>query len=760
MTNKKCALTAAILVALTMVHGTSFAADDTTQTNNKKQKPAVTQLQTVTVTATHAVKPLQEVPISISAISADQLQSSNFSQLSDLQYLAPGLSYSQSATAANGGGFQVRGIGTQTYSLGTDQTVGTVVDDVVLSLPRDPGVSGFNDIQDVEVLRGPQGTLFGKNASAGVVAIKTNDPEIGENSADVHVAVGSRDERVVQAVGNVAVSNDVALRVAVYDQSQDGAIPNVFHDWHVEDNHGNGVRAKLLWQPSDKFSLVVTGEHQNLFIRDPYFLYSLGTDPNYNVLFAGFPNVGGNHFVSYANEDWYAEQSVTGSSVKATYQINDETSFTSITAFRALKVTQDEDLDQSPADILDNSDSTLRGHQFTQEFRFVGKAFSDKLDYAAGAFFDKTGLESNYIVYGKVLPPYTLPFYIDATGGEQRSTLWTKNFAFYGNTTYSLTDKLAVIMGARYTHDNVESGNNPYIPTEIDGLPAIPFGMQLPSWNSAAKGDVSGKVGLQYNVSHDVMTYATVSTGYKGPAINVAATSTQKINPEKSVNYELGVKSDFLDHRLTLNGDVYWDTFHNFQAQAFDTQTYEFVLTNAGAMRTRGAEGELSWRATQHLTLGMNAAFTDAKYLSYITACPVPGDVPCYTTDGSSLANFRGQDPAFVSRYTGTLHASYMHPINDGLVFDADGGWAWRSSFYNVIGQPQTKTGSYGIFNGTIGISSDSDSWRIGLYTRNLFNKHFRDYVIYTSIINTDGYFQHMTPDAFRTIGISLDLKI
>lgn len=760
MNHRKCTLAAAIGMVLATACCAAMAGDDATPQTDNSQPPAkVTQLQAVNVTATHSVKPLQEVPISISAITADQLQSANFTQLSDIQYLVPGVSYSATATAVNGGGFQVRGIGTQTYSLGMDQTVGMVVDDVVLSLPRDPGVSGFNDIQDVEVLRGPQGTLFGKNASAGVIAIRTNDPEIGENDGDVHVALGSRDEHIVQAVGNLAVSSDVALRVAAYDQSQDGAIPSVFHDWHVEDNHSSGLRAKLLWQPSDSLSVQVSAERQTTFIRDPYFLYSLGTDPNYNALFTDFPNVGGNHFVSYANEDSKAQQSVNGYSAKVDYHINDATTFTSISAFRSLDMTQSTDLDQSPADIVDNSDSSMRAHQFTQEFRLVGKAISDNLDYAAGAFLDKTNLTSDYIVYGKVFPPYTQPYYFDITGGQQHEKLVTENYAFYGNTSYAVSDKLALIVGARYTHDDIHAGNDPTIPTELDGLPAIPVGMQIASSNSASKGNVSGKLGLQYTFSPDVMTYATVSTGYKGPTVNVNPTTTDKVNPETSVNYEMGVKSAFFDRRVTLNADIYWDTFHNFQAQAYDTQRLEFVLGNAGEMRTRGAEGEISWRATEHLTLGGNAAFTDAQYLSYITSCPEPGNLPCYQEDGGSVANFKGQVPSFVSRYSGALHANYTRPINGSLTFDADGGWAWRSSFYNVIGQPQTKTGAYGIVNGTIGIGSSDGGWRVGLYGRNIFDKHFRSYVIYTANINPDGYFQHMNPNAFRTIGVSLDVK-
>ena len=133
------------------------------------------------------------------------------SSISDLQYLAPGVSFSATAGTANSGGFQVRGIGTQAYSVASEQTVGTVVDDVVIGIPRDPGAAGFSDIEHIEVLRGPQGTLFGKNASAGIVNISTRNPEIGTTGGSVSLSMGERNEHVARVTGNLAVSDTLSL---------------------------------------------------------------------------------------------------------------------------------------------------------------------------------------------------------------------------------------------------------------------------------------------------------------------------------------------------------------------------------------------------------------------------------------------------------------------------------------------------------------------------------------------------------------------
>ncbi|WP_078059531.1 TonB-dependent receptor [Xanthomonas massiliensis] len=726
----------------------------------QSEEPRTKDLDAVVVTSTHRDKPLQKTPISVGVISAEQLDRTNMSNVSDLQYLVPGLSYSASATAANGGGFQIRGIGTQAYSIASEQTVGTVVDDVVISLPRDPGVAGFNDIDHVEVLRGPQGTLFGKNASAGVVNIATRDPEIGSIDSSLGLSLGERNEHVGRFTTNLGLSDTAALRLSGYYKEQDGAIPNVFHKWNAGDQTGNGIRAKFLWAPTDQFDVLLTAERQTLFTRDPYIVYSLGSQAAYNALFAAYGNVGGDDFKSYADADWSAWQGVTGFSGKLDYRFDGGATLTSITAYRGMNFHQDADLDQSPANFLDNSWSRMRTHQVSQEFRLAGAALGERLDYVLGAYYGNVDSTSEYMPYGGFNYAGTDPaYYLSLTGPKQHVHADTKSYALYANTTYALAGRWSASAGLRYTHDKVEGDMLPITVSSIDGKPVFAYGATIASAGEIEKGNVSGKVGLQFQQTPELMWYANVGTGYKGPTIDVTSTASNRIQPEKSTAYELGMKSQLLDRSLTFNASLFWDDFKDFQAQTFESATTSYRMANAGKMRTRGIELETSWRLTPDFTLNASGAITDAKFLDYIGACPSPGDVPCYVVNGTALADLSGFAPTFVSKYSYSLSGVYYRTLGNGLVFDANGGWSYKSAFYNAVAQSQTRTDGYGVFNTAIGIGSESGSWHVSLYARNLFDEHYRTYLIYGSLINGGGVMQHLPNEAFRTVGISLDLK-
>ena len=272
--------TATALSAVSLSGGAAFA---------QSAAPAnAAQLDEVVVTATRREQRLQDVPVSVTAVSGEALEKTNFREVSDLQYVAPNVTFSSTNAVANGGGYQVRGVGTQTYNSGVEQTVGLVIDGVVIGLPRDPGATGFSDIERVEVLRGPQGTLFGKNASAGVIQLVSKNPRIGEFSGNLDASYGERDEQIVRGALNVPLGSTAALRLAAFHNSQDGAIPYVLHGGHVGDRDNNGVRGKLLWEPTENLSLILTGDYQTGFARDSVIIDKLGTNARYNALFNQF----------------------------------------------------------------------------------------------------------------------------------------------------------------------------------------------------------------------------------------------------------------------------------------------------------------------------------------------------------------------------------------------------------------------------------------------------------------------------------------
>lgn len=716
----------------------------------------------IIVTATRRAERLQDVPVAVTAISAQDLAKSAFREATDIQYLAPNITFSATNPVSNGGGYQIRGIGTQTYDSSVEQTVGLVVDGVVIGMARDPGATGFSDVERIEVLRGPQGTLFGKNSSAGVIQIITKKPQLGVSSLDLDLSYGERNDQLQRATANVPLGGNVAVRVSAFHNSQDGAIPNVVNGTRVGDRDNYGVRGKVLWEPTDNLSLLLIGEYQTGFARDASLIESLGANPYYNAAFNRFPvKPGHNVYIAYQDGDWTADTRLWGTSLQADYRIGEFT-LTSITAYRALKMTQLSDIDGSPADIFNNSDGSIDSNQFTQELRLTSPSGSP-LEYTIGLYYYHTTNQGWTTQYGNVNygagPAYGYP--LVAGGGRRDQVNYVRSLAAYGQATYELTHGLKLIGGLRYTNDR---NRGELVVTPLP-FPAIPLG-SFPDYAGTVKADnVSGKAGLQFEPSRNFMVYATWSTGYKGPAIDGSTGIVHEVKPETVKSYEVGVKSTLFGGRMTFNTSLYWSDFSDFQAQTFDTTITPpaFYLSNAGKMRARGVEVETSFRLFPRLRLSASGAYSDATFREYLGAC-YPGQpasptvgVGCYTDPGTgtSVANYAGYRVPNAPEWSYTLRADYNQPLTDDLTFDANANWAWRDQSLAVLGDPKSEVGSYGLLNATIGLGGRDGKWRVGVYARNLLNKHF--YAPYAaSSFNAGGYSKIVSPNAFRTIGGTL----
>ncbi len=726
-----------------------------------------TSLSEIIVTATKRAQRLQDVPVAVTAVSGQALERSNFREASDIQYLAPNVTFSSTNPVANGGGYQIRGVGTQTYDSGVEQTVGLVVDGVLIGLPRDPGATGFADVERVEVLRGPQGTLFGKNASAGVIQIVTKNPRLEQTSGQVDLSYGERNEEIAQGVVNLPLGKTAAIRLSGFYNSQDGAIPYaVRKDGHVGDRENSGVRGKLLWEPVDNLSVVVAADYQKGFARDAPIIQSLGINPRYNALFAGFAQQPGpNTYISYQDGDWRANTKVRGVSGQADYKIGGFT-LTSITAYRKSQMTQLSDIDHAPIDIFNYSDGGLDSHQFTQEFRITSPS-GEKLEYVAGVYFLDTHVDGWTTQKGDFLkfstgssayPPAVLY-------GERDQVNHTKSYAAYGQATYAITDAFKLIGGLRYTDDKV-SGNLTVKP--VAGY--FTYGTLLPYSGEVSADNVSGRVGAQYQPSRDLMVYATYATGYKGPAIDSLNGQIKRVKPETVESYEAGVKSTLLEGRMTLNAAIYRSDYTDFQAQALDltSATPRLGLTNAGLMRAQGIEVETTIKLAEGLTVGGSATYNDAKFKDYTGACytgqPTSATVGqgCYALPGSPgtfVANYAGERLTNAPKWAYNLNANYERPVGANLKVDASANWSWRDDTNTITADPKSVVKAYGILNASLGIGRDNGAWRLGLYARNLLNKRF--YAPYPSLtlINAGGYEKVVSPDAFRTVGAKLSLN-
>lgn len=750
-------------------------------TQAAKNNPA--KLQTITVTATRRVELMKNVPISVTALSPRQLKRDNVRSATDLQYLVPNLTFSTNTPVANGGGFQIRGIGTQTYDTGVEQSVGLMVDGVVIGMARDPGITGFGDIAQIEVLRGPQGTLFGRNTTAGLIKVTTNNPVIGRFQANGTVEVGSRNERVARAMLNIPVSKNAAVRFAGYFNEQDGAIPYVYHPGRaIGDHRGSGIRGKFEWYVTDNLTALVELAQQKNFSRYGYTIQSLGTPSGptdfptilYRAQFGGKEP---DPEKVYSDGDTYVNVRTRRASLKLDYALGG-TTLTSITAWQRMQQTQPKgDLDVSPANMFDHNIAGMDSREVTQEFRITSPA-GQRLGYVAGLYYydaDVSGLVAQYGNYynwlycGLGQPQCGHMPKVSIGNGYRHQRDDSTSEAAYGTLTWNFNDHWEARFGLRYTHDR-ETGKLWLVPFDF---PDIVF-TKIPPYSGEVSGsNVSGRASLQWKPNDEVMVYATYARGYKGPAIDGSQGIVTEVNPETVNDYEIGFKSTLFNGTMALNMTAYQEDFLDFQTQAIDLShgTPVFKLTNAGHMRTRGIEMESRWRVTRGLTLSLNGAYNDAKYLEFIGSCyagqPVTtehGPGHCYeVTPGSGVdaANYAGAQLAGAPLWSYGFSAHFRHAVGGNLEFDASTHWSWRDSTYTITGDPHTKMAAYGILNLNIGLGARDGTWRVGLYARNLLDQRFYS-IIPGGILNPGkgAYFRITRPDAFRTVGVSFSFKL
>ena len=358
--------------------------------------------------------------------------------------------------------------------------------------------------------------------------------------------------------------------------------------------------------------------------------------------------------------------------------------------------------------------------------------------------------------YGNYYGLYGAPVVVGGGRRDQASNV--RSLAAFGNASFALTDMLKVIGGVRYTNDR----NHGTLVVSKLPFPAIPLGTMV-NYDGTVKADnVSGKVGLQFEPSRNVMFYAAYTTGFKGPAIDGTGGIIREVRPETVKSYEVGAKTGFLDGRGTFNLTLYWSNFRNFQAQTFDTTITPpaFYLSNAGMLRARGVELETSFRLTPALRVSASGAYNDSTFQEYLGQCypnqPVSTvvGVGCYTAPGTTtlVANYKGYALPNAPKWSYVLRADYKQPVGDGTALDAGANWAWRDDTQAVIGDPKSQINAYGLLNGTLGFGAEDGRWRIGVYARNLLDKRF--YAAYNAgVINPNGYVRIVMPEAFRTIG-------
>jgi iron complex outermembrane receptor protein len=731
----------------------------------------------IVVTAQLRSQTLQSVPLAISAVSGDKLLAEGINNPVDLRFVAPSLNFANSANT-RGEGLSIRGVGTSIFGDGVEQSVGVVVDGVAMSR-NGMGTMSMIDVDRVEVLRGPQGMLFGKNASAGVISIVTKKPVVGETSLAVGASYATLDDIRFNGTVNIPIGDSGAFRLAYSRTDRDGIVENIQRREMLNDRNEDIVRGKLLAEPTDKLSILVIGDwSKSEALCCAWTARSAAPGQAFAALNAAAGIVPGpRNTRNAAGARFFQNQEQFGFSMQVDYDLG-FAGLTSISAYRNWKAVDNNDPDILPVNILDVNTGDSEVDQYSQELRLTS-ASGSALEWTAGLFYfhvDNRGGNTQAGTLGVALPPGA------TLGSTRRSETYNRSVAAYGQVGFALTEQLKVSAAGRYTDEELRFDWRQFNATgTIGGFP----GRFVGGVTDATRKDdnFSWRLIGQYEATDDVMAFASVARGYKGAAYDQQLVSTTPIfvEPEIPTSYELGVRSVLFERALTLNLTAFKSDFKNFQAQAFDQNVFpsRFTTVNAGKLTTQGVEGEFTLRPSTGLTLSGNATYLDSEYedfqniacyigqplLAFGTARTDPRQCIRVSATGAGVTTGTGLPLPDAPKFTYTLSGNYDVPVGD-VTASFGLNWFWRGDVtYSSNGDPGLRQDGYGLLGANVGVRDPDGKWRVSLFARNLLDKFFVARVIAQPTLNSPvgaplgSYAQFPAADARRIIGVSVDFK-
>ena len=715
-------------------------------------------LENVVVTARRRSEPLQKVPVAVTVLSAATLKRDNLNNVQDILSQVPSADFRTSSSNKDRTIF-IRGIGTISTSPGVEPSVSTVLDDVVL-LRAGQSTLDLSGLDQVEVLRGPQGTLFGKNASAGVVNITTREPTPDFHAyADAAGFSGGGEYRLEGGVSGTLAPNLTAATSVLAG----GYGGNVYNDYTRKEVNGyihDGFRTKLEYQPSDDLKLRLEVDYlkshdtvpNGVFYSTAQTAYPSGAVTQSPLLASDLAASGvvastGNTTISN-NTSNSANDDNGGISLRVDKQFGGYT-LTSITAYRLWHNTQHQDYDQTSIltpkypQLADTG--YLLFNQFTEEARLASPK-GGFVDYQLG-FFYALAVDSEQ--YDRQITRLVGPVQVTNIGVAQYSTDGN-DAALFGEANFHFTDRFRGVAGVRVVGDTLD-----YQMGRISDSPVSLTGI-APSFHSQGGTHIvsySDRFGLQYDIDPQSMAYFTYSRGYKGPAYNVffneTALQTNVLKPETSNAYEIGLKSRLLHDRVQANFAGFIQDFTDYQANFASDVAGALVtrLINAGTVSTKGVEGDLTARPLSNLDLTGLFAYTEATVDQF--ACP---------PNAANSCNINGEKLPFAPKWKLDARARYTIPLSSRYSLGLNTDFNWQSSTqYQLTETPNTIQKAYGIWNASIGIADLDHDWRVTGLVRNLLDTHYASYLVDGNLNGTlGGTVRYVPRDDGRYFGVEL----
>lgn len=737
-------------------------------------------MEEIIVTAQKREQSLQDVPVSLRAVSGEELAERNINELTQLTLAAPTLQVGQDNT------FSIRGIGTQVSVETIDQSVGLSIDGVSLGRNALAG-QPFNDIAAVEVLNGPQGLLFGKNAAAGLINITTQMPVVGEFEGSVSLEHLLRDSTpddsngtVFKGTLNIPVSDKSALRINALYSDQDSIIENIFPNTGVRtdlDQERWGIKAKYLYEdgPLSVYVIADFNENNGAGGRFSRTFRELGAGSELIPALAADNIVPGkNNLTNNSDGAHFSDLENGGAQATVSYEFGNGMEIINIAAWRYYKRDQNIHSDFSSVVDIDENINQSDYDQFSNEVRLVWPQ-NDSFSGQLGLFYFKS--ESTEFAALEVIgpPPFVavgFPFCVGAEavpgpppncpvsndvflGSDAITDLDAESYAAFGQFDFYLTEQLTVTAGGRITRDEVssdvvQSQLNYFVPI---GGPRGVFSENVDNTN------FSWKLGAQYHVSDSLMVYGSVGQGYKAPGFNTDNLDIPEVpfavEEEVSTTVEIGLKSQFWDDRAIFNLSVFNTEFKDYQNQSFNLIARGFILQNASSVTSRGAEMSLSALLSENFTVNWNVALLDAEFDDFDGASCSPDIVAC--AGGLEFFDASGFATPLSADVTSNLQVKYEQDLGDTMDLFVEANMYYRSDVNYGIGSPARELGSVSLFNFSTGITTDN-GWRVSLFCKNCTDKKVPTSLAFDPGENNRGFAtvnQSWGLDSVRAIGLT-----
>ena len=762
-------------------------------------------IEEITVTATKREANIQDVPIAISAFTGDDLQRRGIQELEALQQVAPSLIAYTSNSESNGGTLRIRGMGTTGNNAGLEAAVGTFIDGVYRSRSGQ-AFSELLDIERVEILRGPQGTLFGKNTSAGAVHILTAKPEFDFNGRASYTIGDYNYDKGTLGVTGPLIEETLAYRLAAMFSQREGYYNDIASSDKFSDRDRWSVKGQLLWTPTDTMDVRLIYDYTD---RDesccPAIFKDHGPTTPAVELLGGYTGPSDPSSLDVGvNGDPFEKVTDQGLSLEVNWDLGPDMTLTSVTAWRDYRVNRGQDVDFTSADILSLRDENEKWKNFSTELRLVGT--TGPVDWLVGAYTYQERFDTRLATpFGSVGPSYvgillegasavessvaevTGFLFPGDSGGAQRYDQDTEGFSIFTHNTWHITDRLSFTAGGRYSKEkkkgksSVQNGDLGLEPLPLPGglssneswcnglVTVDAVGGPLPlriipglealcdnagHFDNTTEREVSGTFKLAYQLTDDVSTYGSYSRGYKAGGFNLDPNANQLVTdlatgatryqdesnfkPEFADAYEVGLKAQLFDNRLTVNSAVFYTQFEDFQLNTF--KGLFFTVSNLPEVTSRGVEVETFFELAPGVSGSLGGTYAITRYSNDVGGNPpqLSGQrlthSPRFQGSGSLLVEQPIPGTSFMGFLSTSVSFQSEHNTGSDLDLQKDEHASW-------------------FVNAQVGARTDDERYEVVFWVTNLTDKS-RNSVVFDSVFQGGSYHTFVTQP--RMMGVTL----